>query len=73
MVIKTVVGSSGSARSSPRGSHSTDSGPAKIVPGAVTFQNTEAMTKVSGLQGHFIQYNKPNAARAKSSCLIKYI
>jgi hypothetical protein len=66
MMIETVVGSSGWTRSSPGGSHSTDNGPTKIVPGAVTFQNTEAMTRVSGLQGHFIQHNKPNAARAKT-------
>jgi hypothetical protein len=66
VLIKTVVVSSGSTRSSAGRAHSTDNGPTKIVPGAVTFQNTEAMTRVSGLQAHFIQYNKPDAARGKS-------
>jgi hypothetical protein len=50
MMVKNVLGSSGMNRPSSGGSHhSTESGPTKIVPGAVTFQNTEAMTKVSGL------------------------
>lgn len=49
-MIKRVLGSSGTFGSSGK-SYPTDNGPTKIVPGAVTFQNAEAMTKVSRLSG----------------------
>jgi hypothetical protein len=65
-MVKTVVDSSGSSRPFSGRPHSTDNGPTKIVPGAVTFQNTEAMTRVSGLRESFLEYNKPNAAKAKT-------
>jgi hypothetical protein len=52
-VVKTVLGSSGTFGPSSEKSYSTDNGPTKIVPGAVTFQNTEAMSKVSRLSSGF--------------------
>ncbi|PNF18720.1 hypothetical protein B7P43_G05034 [Cryptotermes secundus] len=48
--LKDLKGSSGMNRPSSGGPHhSTESGPTKIVPGAVTFQNTEAMTRMSSV------------------------
>jgi len=45
--VKYVAGSSGTSDQSSGRSYFTESEPTKIVPGAVTFQNTEAMIRVS--------------------------
>jgi hypothetical protein len=49
MNVKYVTGSSGTSEQSSGRSYFMESEPTKIVPGAVTFQNTEAMTRVSQL------------------------
>jgi hypothetical protein len=70
-VIKTLLGSSGAFGSSSGKSYSTDNGPTKIVPGAVTFQNTEAMSKVSRLSG--VSEDTLSTLCPKRSFLLKLI